>query len=269
MIGIPIRIIADTLGAGGVVATTLGSIKQRLSRPRSRHIQVTVSTSEGQNVVLDADEIREKSPGELQVLLASLILKANDRPTRKELAETVLTQLSPDELPSFARMWDTFLAHPTAPGRRRERDDILGSGLGDPTVWSPLVVTFIGCLQAGVAEATKDSVAKTLKTAWRRAVHRRRLVGQVTPHMPEFTSNMLGIVRRAALEAARLDQKTERDAQRFADIVVGELVASGCVTNDSPLPAPNPDADGGGAALAGGTADGRANEDDDEDRPRG
>jgi hypothetical protein len=198
------------------------------------------------------------------------VTAATDRPMRRELAEAVLAQLSPDELPSFARMWDTFLAHPTAPGRRRQRDDILGSGLGDPTVWSPLVVTFIGCLQAGVAEATKDSVAKTLKTAWRRAVHRHRLVSRVTPHLPEFTSTMLGDMRRAALEAARLDQKTldqktERDARRFADIVVGELVARGCVTGEPPAPDPNPDADGGGAALAGGTADGRANEDDHED----
>jgi hypothetical protein len=185
------------------------------------------------------------------------VTAATDRPMRRELAEAVLAQLSPDELPSFARMWDAFLAHPTAPGQRRQRDDILGSGLGDPTVWSPLVVTFIGCLQAGVAEATKDSVAKTLKTAWHRAVHRRRRVGQVTPHLPEFTSNMLGEVRRAALEAARLEQKTELDAQRFADIVVGELVAQGCVTGETPTPDPNSDADGG-AALAGEAAEGRA-----------
>jgi hypothetical protein len=78
MIEIPIQVIAETLGAGGVFTTLFGSVKQWLSRSRSRQISVTVSTSEGQNVVLDSDDIRGKSPEELQALIASLIFEVSD-----------------------------------------------------------------------------------------------------------------------------------------------------------------------------------------------
>lgn len=78
MIEIPTQIIAEMLGAGGVVTTLLGSVKQWLSRSRSRDISVTLSTSEGQNVVFDSDDIRRKSPEELQALIASLISEASD-----------------------------------------------------------------------------------------------------------------------------------------------------------------------------------------------
>lgn len=72
MIEIPIRVIAEALGAGGVVATMLGSVKQWFSPPSARR-NVTVSTSDGQSVVLDVDVIRGKSPEELQALIESLI----------------------------------------------------------------------------------------------------------------------------------------------------------------------------------------------------
>jgi Effector Associated Constant Component 1 len=78
MIEIPIQIVAEALGAGGIFTTIFGSVKQWLSRSRSRDITVTLSTSEGRNIVLDSDDIQRKSPEELQALIASLIPEVSD-----------------------------------------------------------------------------------------------------------------------------------------------------------------------------------------------
>ncbi|MGH4002614.1 MAG: hypothetical protein ACRDSO_00670 [Pseudonocardiaceae bacterium] len=146
----------------------------------------------------------------------------------RSLSRRVVDRAAPEELPLFRLVTDAYFSQATGkPAGRRNRDEMLGFGVGEVVV---LLTPFVLPVVSTVLEYLATEVAAAAGARGKEAVGRllRRLFRQTeAPDGPvPLSREQLDHVRRLAFQKARQLDLPEAKADLLADSVVGSLAAT-------------------------------------------
>ncbi|WP_336217012.1 hypothetical protein [Nonomuraea sp. LPB2021202275-12-8] len=139
--------------------------------------------------------------------------------TPYEIVESVLTELSPEEVRHLPELWEIYLRDPRE--LERSSEQLLGSGvLAELAAWGPLVVTFVG---GALLEAVREEITERARGVFGFAARRRAAAQAVEEPLRAFDPVQRRRIGAAVLSRARAFGMPEERAQLLADAVVGEL----------------------------------------------
>lgn len=133
----------------------------------------------------------------------------------------VVQEFAPEELPLLAVLRHADQAHVERGFRhRRNRDDLLGFGIGETVVLvTPIVLTAIQQVVNRIADSAADSAYARFRVWLRRMLHRK----DSPARLPHFGAAELGEVHSRILMEAGRTGMDECLAEQLADRVIARL----------------------------------------------
>jgi hypothetical protein len=142
-----------------------------------------------------------------------------------ELAELILQQTAPDEVPELPDIAEEYFADPNGVLTARGSDEPLGFGL-ELAMIAPIVLAVVTPVVAILGDIAKDLVKDAAKPHVTAAA--RRLVGPPQQPAPAMALNpqQACTIRETARAKAMTLGMSEQQAALLADAVVGSLVVA-------------------------------------------